>query len=159
MMFGLHLVWYLQWKQLEWEEALQMEVLMVVLMVDLTMIDILSRILLMHGGFVSPYVYDHYQLVGTLVLIYVYVCRGRANVSGVVGIHRVDDIGGYIFQMVICYFLPQNSSKVLSYFISVLFSLCLILGFYSILFFLKFLLLVIQLHFLKFCCSVLVIHY
>ena len=101
-----------------------MEVLMVVLMVDLTMIDILSRVLLMHGGFVSPYVYDHYQLVGTLVLIYVYVCRGCGNVSGVVGIDRVDDIGGYIFQMVICYFLPENSSKTLQYCFSILFYFC-----------------------------------
>ena len=72
--------------------------------------DGLSRVLLMHDGFCTPYVDDHYYLIRLLVLLYVDVCRGYGNVGGMVGIRRVDDydVGGYIFQTVLCYFLPKN---------------------------------------------------
>ena len=79
-----------------------MEVLIVVLMVDLIVKGGISRFLLMHVGFFTPYVDDYYYLNGPLVLIYVDVCRGRGDVGGMVGIHGFGDVGSYIFQTVIC---------------------------------------------------------
>ena len=92
-----------------------MEVLIVVLMTYLTVKDGLLRVLLMNAIFCAAYVNDHYYFIGSLVLLYIDVCRGCGDVGGMVGIHRVNDVGGYIFQMVICYFIHENSSKVMSY--------------------------------------------
>ena len=96
---------------------------MKVLMVDLTIKDDLSSVFLMHPGFGAPSVDDHYDLIGSLSLLYVDVCCDYGNVGGMGGIHRLDDydIGDYLFQMVICYFLPDNSSKAMSYFFPVFF--------------------------------------
>ena len=89
-------------------------------MVDLTMKDNLLRILVLHVDFGAPFVDDHYDLIGPLSLLYVDVCRDCENVNGMGGICRVNDYGvsGYMFQMVICYFLPKNAYKILSYFFS-----------------------------------------
>ena len=105
-----------------------------ILMAYLTVKGDLSSVILMRTSFGAPSVSDHDGLIGPLSILYVNAHRDCGNVGGMGDIHRVDnyDVGCYIFQTIICYFLPQNSSKVLSYFISVLFSLCLILGFYSI---------------------------
>ena len=91
-----------------------MEVLIVVLMEDLTMKDNFSRVLLMHTVFFTPYIDDHYYLIGPLVLLYVDVFWGRGNVGGMVDIRRVYYVGGYVFQIGICYFWLESSSKVLS---------------------------------------------
>ena len=63
-----------------------MEVLIVVLMADLTVKDGLSRVCSIHADCCAPYVDVHYYLIGSLVLVYVDVCRGCGNVGGTVGI-------------------------------------------------------------------------
>ena len=68
---------------------------------------------------------DHDDLISRLGRLFVYMHHGCGNVDGMGGIRLVDDydVGGYIFQMITCYSLPENSSNSLSYCFSVLFSL------------------------------------
>ena len=86
--------------------------------------DDLSMVLLMHTGFGDPFVDNHYDLIGPLSLLYVDVRCDCRNVGGMGGIHRFDDcnVSGYFFQTVVCYFLPKNLSKALSFCFVVLFS-------------------------------------
>ena len=79
--------------------------------------DNMSSVLLKHTYFGTPSFDDHYDFIGSLSLIYVSMRRDFGNVGGMGDIRRVDDydVSGYIFKIVICYFLPDNSSKDLSY--------------------------------------------
>ena len=103
-----------------------------ILMEDLTVKDALSSVIIMHTSFVPPSIDDHDELIGPLGRLFVEMRHGCENVDGMSGIFYVDSyvVGGYFFQMVLCYFLNESSSKSLSFYFDVLFSfLCLLFRF------------------------------